>query len=259
MLRERPGGRHTLLALLALAALFIVAGCGVNSTSKKAPSATQILASANDAKISDYTFTYNVSVNLGNLVPTSNPGDTSDSDLFGSGSFTMNGDGKVTTDPQRADITLNMSLGSYTITGEEIVDGTTSYTKISGLGDLGGASGDQWIKTDLGGLGAAGGFGGLFDTSTFTSYKNLKGVTLVGKDTLNGVPVYHLKGTQAVNASGLSVNATTDLWVRQDNYFPVKLVEQFGGSVSGSATITFTAINSGFTIATPAPDQVASS
>lgn len=257
MLRERPGGRHTLLALLALAALFIVAGCGVNSTAKKAPSATQILASANDAKIRDYSFTYNVSINLGNLVPTSNPGDTSS--LFGSDAFTMNGDGKVTTDPQRADITLNMPLGSYTVTGEEVVDGTTSYTKIAGLGALDGTGGDQWIKTDLGSLGATGGFGSLFDTSTFTSYKNLKGVTLVGKDTLNGVPVYHLKGAQSVNASGMSVNATTDLWVRQDNYFPAKLVEQFGGSVSGGATITFTAINSGFTIATPSPDQVASS
>lgn len=256
MLRERPGGRHTLLALLALTALFIVSGCGANSTAKKSPSATQILASANNAKISDYSFTYNVSINLGNLVPTSNPTDTSS--LFGSGSFTMNGDGKVTTDPQRADITLNMSLGSYTVTGEEIVDGATSYTKISGLGALGGTSGDQWIKTDLGGLGAAGGFGGLFDTSAFTSYKNLKGVSLVGTDTINGVPVYHLKGTQTISASGISVNATTDLYVRQDNYFPVKLTEQFGGSASGSATITFTAINKGLTIATPSPDQVAS-
>lgn len=257
MLRERPTGRHTLLALIALTALFIVAGCGVNNTSKKSLSATQILASANDAKISDYTFTYNLSINLSNLVPTSSPIDTSS--LFGSGSFTMNGDGKVTTDPQRADITLNMSLGSYTISGEEIVDGATSYTKISGLADFGGSNGDQWVKTDLGGLGAAGGFGGLFDTSTLTSYKNLKGVSLVGTDTMNGAPVYHLKGTQTVSASGVSVNATTDLWVRQDNYFPVKLAEQFGGTVSGSATITFTAINSGVTIATPAPDQVASS
>lgn len=253
MIRERPGGRHTLLTLLALTALCIVAGCGLNSTAKKTPDASQILASANDAKISDYTFTYNLSINLGNLVPTSSPDDTSS--LFGSGSFTMNGDGKVTTDPQRADITLNMSLGSYAVTGEEIVDGAASYTNISGLD---GTTSDQWIKTDLGSLGVAGGFGGLFDTSTFTSYKNLKGVTLVGADTINGVAVYHLKGTQTINASEMSVNATTDLWVRQDNDFPVKLVEQFGGAFSGTATIIFRAINSGFTIATPPPDQVTS-
>ena len=59
-----------------------------------------------------------------------------------------------------------------------------------------------------------------------------------------------------------SIETTTeDLWVRQSDYYPVKIMAHGAGTNKGTSitvdvTATFTAWNSGVTITPPPPDQV---
>jgi hypothetical protein len=88
---------------------------------------------------------------------------------------------------------------------------------------------------------------------------------LVGTETINGVQTYHLRGTvqtPVTPGANQSIETTTeDLWMRQSDYYPVKIVAHGAGSSKGTSitvdvTATFTAWNSGVTITPPAPDQV---
>ncbi|HEX6122623.1 MAG TPA: hypothetical protein VFY89_05655, partial [Ktedonobacterales bacterium] len=126
---------------------------------------------------------------------------------------------------------------------------------VPALGQLLGDSGTNWIKLPIGEVSS------VLDTSVFDKFEQLTEAKNVGADTLNGVSVWHLQGKQTY--SGIS--ATEDFYVRQDNYYPVKIVLKGDGSVpteiAGSAdapsatvniTITVAKINSGLTIALPA-------
>jgi hypothetical protein len=90
--------------------------------------------------------------------------------------------------------------------------------------------------------------------SQLTGYESLQNAKLVGAETLNGVNVWHLTGTG--NSGGS--NVAYDLYVRQDNYYPVKLVGKSSGTDQGTLTIDFTGVNTGATISLPPADQVQS-
>lgn len=216
--------------------MLALVGCGVNSPggaqATATPNAQTILQRAQAVQINDLTFTMTI--------------DTTFSGTTANGT----GNGTITKSPQRAQISLTLTASGTSFTLQEITDSVTNtgYTKISGL-DLPGFSGDKWTKTSLGGAQS------LFDTSQFTDYSNFQDVKLAGSETVNGVKVWHLTGT--TNAAG--ANATDDLYVRQDNYYPVKAVVKSTGSDQGTVTIDFTGVNTGATIALPPASEVQSS
>lgn len=228
--------RGRLLALLVpalLAAVFMLAGCGVSGLGGAAPTATpsaaQIIQNAQNFKITDAIFTMTLNGS------------------FGGQSASGTADGKLTKSPARYDITFNLTASGEQIAFETVSDGTSNsiYTKFTQPSLL--ATG-KWTKSS-GGSGA-----GVFDPSQLTDYSQIKNVTLVGKDTVNGVAVWHLKGQTTDSGE----TAAIDVYVRQDNYAPVQFKVQGSGSSSLSAVITFTAVNSGISIALPPADQVQS-
>ena len=158
------------------------------------------------------------------------------------------GSGKITKNPDRADIQLSLPIAvggvTETIQFEIITDGTNEYTMISGDPVL--STNGKWLETSAGSSSSI----TPFDPSQVTNLGGLSNATLVGSDTLNGVAVWHLTATDAASAG------TSDIYVRQDNYQPVKLTLNETGTTPGTFTINFTSFNTGLTIATPSPDQV---
>jgi hypothetical protein len=130
------------------------------------------------------------------------------------------------------------------------VDGNVIYVKLN----------DKWLKVSLGSASNA-----EFNYDFLALVEQLQNPGLVGTEAINGVQTYHLRGTvQAPVTPGAnqSIETTTeDLWVRQSDYYPVKIVAHGSGSNKGTSitvdvTATFTAWNSGVTITPPPPDQV---
>jgi hypothetical protein len=228
--------RHTMaglpIASLALFGMLALSACGVgglgaSATPTATPTAAMILQQAKQAKVTDATFTMTLN------------GTTSGT------TFTGTGSGKLTTNPSRSDITFNLTAAGLQIAFEMITDDATNttYTKYTSPAIL---ASDKWTKA------ASGAGGSPVDTSSFTNYGDLANVTLVGKDTVNGEAVWHLKGS----SSSASTPGSGDLYIRQDNYYPVKFDIQSTGATSGDITLVFTAVNSGTTISLPPADQV---
>lgn len=223
------------LLLGALAALALT-GCGINSLggakATATPNAQTILQRAQAVQINDLSFTMNLDSTFAGTAATGN----------GNGTFTKN--------PQRVQLSLALNSNGTSFTLQEIADvaSSTSYTKISGL-DLPGFNGDKWIKSSLGGSAS------LFDPSQLTNYSQLTNAKLAGAETLNGVKVWHLTGTSSSSGS----TGTYDVYVRQDNYYPVKSVVKTTGADQGTITIDYTGVNTGATIALPPASEVQSS
>jgi hypothetical protein len=230
LVRRSVAGALVLFGILALTA------CGAGLPGVAGPTATPnvqtILQRVQQAKYNDATFTLNFTGS------------------FSGTTSTGTGNGKITKNPERADISLTLSVSGQQITVESITDKATNaaYTKISGL-DLPGFDGSKWTKTDLGSSSSS-----LFDTSQITDFsKDLKNLKLVGNDTVDGTKVWHITGTSTAGGQ----NSTIDMYVTQDgNYYPKKVVVTSTGSAAGTFTLDFTSFNTGITISLPPADQV---
>jgi hypothetical protein len=235
----RVFGRRFSLVSLALPALLmlLLAACststsdgGATATNTVAPSAQarEILAKAQAVKLKDATLKTHVTTKRG------------------SQTVTLDGTARTTADPRRVEVAGTASLG---IPYHAIVDGNVIYIQAN----------DKWLKYTLGNANAE------FNYDFIALITQLQNPGLVGTETVDGVQTYHLRGTvQAPVTPGAnqSIETTTeDLWVRQSDYYPVKIVAHGSGSSKGTSitvdvTATFTAWNSGVTIAPPSPDQV---
>lgn len=221
---------------------FALASCGVGGIGGAAPtatatlpSATAIIQRAQNAQINDAAFTMSFS------------GVWSDQAIAGTAN------GKLTKNPPRYDMTLSYnSGGTYTSNGQELVfetigDGITNTTYTRLLQPAALASG-KWTKA-IGGTS-----GSLFDATQFIDYRQIMHPTLAGKDTINGVAVWHIKGE--VTAAGAT--GGVDLFVRQDTYEPVRIAGLVPGSSANlHVVLTFTSVNAGnISIALPSAGQV---
>lgn len=211
--------------LLLLWGMLTLAACGVSTPSKitlgspATPDAATIVKNVGKADVKDATFTLNATTTMQGA------------------NTTLSGTGKLTLNPTRTDIVLNTTIQQTAVTVEVITDGSTSYTKLSGIPGLPAT----WTKASTGASSSV-------DTSQFTKYGNLNNATLVGVETVNGTVVYHLKGE--------SGGYQQDVYVRRDNYYPVKVVVHGTSSAAFDATIVFTAINTGITITPPPASEV---
>ena len=237
-----PKGHFIATALVSLSVLFMAACGGVNIAKPLTPA--QILAnSQNPSSLKDTTF--DMTINVG----------------IGANSIAFTGGGKITRNPNRSDVNFSGSLLGQTFADEIITDGNDSYSKSTPS-----TTGDKWLKT----TGGASGTSGLgVDPSSLTSFGNLKNVTLVGTETINGHQAYHLKGT-VLSGTPTPVTGTPtastdtnqeDLWVLTDNFYPLKVNVVSSTTVAGTATtstvvITFKTWNTGITISVPPPSDV---
>jgi hypothetical protein len=205
-------------------------GDGATTTGTVVPSAQarEILAKAQAVKLRDAT--------LKTLVTTKR----------GSQTVTLDGTARTTANPRRVEVVGTASLG---VPYHAIVDGNAIYINLN----------DKWLKYVAGNANAE------FNYDFIALIEQLQDPGLVGTETINGAQTYHLRGTvQASVTPGAnqSIETTTeDLWVRQSDYYPIKIVAHGGGSNKGTTitvdvTATFTAWNSGVTITPPPPDQV---
>jgi hypothetical protein len=206
------------------------ANAGASATGTVAPSASarEILTKAQAVKLKDATLKTQVTTKRG------------------SQTVTLDGTARTTASPRRVEVAGTASLG---VPYQAIVDGNTIYIKLA----------DKWLKVPVGSANAE------FNYDFIALVEQLQNPTLVGTETINGFQTYHLRGTvQAPVTPGANqkIETTTeDLWVRQDNYYPAKIVAHGGGSNNGTSvtvdvTATFTAWNSGITITPPPADQV---
>jgi hypothetical protein len=239
------------LALAPVVAALTLSACGFPGANAQTLDAQTVLLRAQSAAINDLTFTADgtFAVDLGGLAQAT-----------GSSTSTISLDatiaGKITKSPQRADLSLSTS-GSQDAMLEIITDSASQsgYLNVPALGQLLGNSAGGWIKLPIGDVSS------VIDTSLFDKFEQLTEAKNVGSDSIGGVSVWHLQGKQTFDGA----NATEDFYVRQDNYYPVKVVVKGDASVptavaggAGGAgatvnvTINITKINSGLTIALPA-------
>src|SRR5262249_6022715 len=154
--------------------------------------ATTILAQVQKIQLKDASFNASFTGTLSSQL-----GGSSSSRATGAGS------GKITASPKRADVALNLDAGSVQLPIEALLNaelGDVYLTSpfISAL--LGG--GGAWVKLSLGsgnggGNGAGGFSAGDFDITQVLDFTQLVNVSLVGSESLSGIPVYHLKGDDA--------------------------------------------------------------
>jgi hypothetical protein len=252
------------LALL-LGTLATVAACGAPAGP---PTAAVVLRQAQNAPITDLRFTANgtFASALGALLGGQNG--ASGSTL----SFQAMVTGTLTTAPKRADLALSFgqqqqAQSAQGVAVEIITDAATQtgYVRLPGLAQLG-LGANQWLKLPLDGV------TGYLDPALFSNFEQLTHATMVGSETIGGVAVYHLRGTQQL-PQGLG-SASEDFYVRQDNAFPVRVTLQgavqvptqvagggAGATGSGPAasvqvTISFTGVNTGATVSLPSSSQV---
>jgi hypothetical protein len=232
----------TWLAPALLMGTLTLAACGSSSTGTggtggNTPDAATILQKAKAVQINDETYTMSLS--------TTAAGQTN----------TLTVNGESTKNPQREQLDMTVSANgtnaSYTLL--EDTAGKADYVKFSNAGSLGLPTG-KWIKmpTTSAQTLASG-------VDTLLNYSEVANPKLVGSEQLGGVAVWHLQATETLTATptaGASGTGTADLYFRQDNYYPVKVTAKTAGTDAANATITWTAINSGITIAVPAASDV---
>ncbi|HEX6544061.1 MAG TPA: DUF2092 domain-containing protein [Ktedonobacterales bacterium] len=227
--RPRP---FFIVLLATVAVLLAFAGCAVPgspSASKPQPTATpsaqSILTKAQNVHLADETFTLT-------MKGTSN-----------GTALDMTGDGKATENPPVLSMTLNMDVSGTKITLEEVMDGTNNatYTRITAPAQL---ASNTWKKeTDSSGSGSGS------DMLVRSLYDKLSNTKLLGTEQVNGVATWHIQGTVTGASSG--DNETIDIFVRQSDYMPAKMVVHTGGSDSLDATLTYTSFNTGVKIEIP--------
>jgi hypothetical protein len=219
-----------LLMLLLAACSTSTSDGDASSTSTVAPSAQarEILAKAQAVKLKDAT--------LKTLATTKR----------GTQTVTLDGTARTTADPRRIEV---VGTASQVVPYHAVVDGNVIYIKLN----------NKWLKVSVGSANAE------FNYDFLSLVEQLQNPSLVGTETINDVQTYHLHGTvqaPVTPSAGQSIETTTeDLWVRQSDYYPVKIVAHGAGTNKGTSitldvTATFIAWNSGVTITPPPPDQV---
>lgn len=240
----RVFARRSAVTALAAAAVLAVAAC---SPASVAPlTAQQILTKSQQSSLKDTAFNLTFAAVTAGL------------------NVTFTGNGKLTKNPSRSEFVLNASVLGQSLKIDEITDDATNstYTQTTGIG----ATGTQWVKTSNTSASSAN------PGSSATNFGDIQNPTLVGKETLNGIATYHVKGTAKSSASAATSadTAIEEVWVRQDNFYPVKVVYTIvpatttptptitssGSDVTGTMTLTFTSWNTGLTIALPPPSEV---
>jgi hypothetical protein len=227
-----------------LVGVMSLAACGASSTSTQATptptlSAQQILQNADHATISDMAFTLSGTENISGTT----------------GSIT--GSAKVTKSPARVEMTITIPYTGTQLSVSFIVDAPTSTVYIKFGPNALGVPSNVWYKdSTTGTLGSSFASIGSQLTSP-TNYTNLQNPTLVGSETINGVAVWHIRGTDSSGstptAGATSTSGVTDdLYLRQDNYYPVKVVITGDGA---NLTVNVTSVNTGITITLPANAQ----
>jgi hypothetical protein len=248
MIRNAAGHR---LAACLLPALLVgvmsLAACRRSGTSAQATptptlSAQQILQHAKAVAISDMAFTF------------------TSTDFTGNG-----GSAEFTKSPARVEMTFTIPDNGVPISASMILDTPTStfYFKFGSPGF--GVPANVWYKdSTTGTFGST--FSGMVGTfSTCATFNNLSDATLAGSDTVHGVAVWHIKGTETAagpcgsssssTGTGTSISPTSsgsasvDVYVRQSNYYPVKATIAGDGA---NTTFTYTSVNTGLTITLPA-------
>jgi hypothetical protein len=231
----RRKANWVVVGLLTLVGTLALSACGVSGlgAAQPTPDAKTILANVGKIQYKDIEFKMTLS---GSSAGTGVSGD---------------GTGVITMSPKRAKITFNLTSGGQQIAFDTIedIDGNTVYFKFSSA-LFPGLPTDKWIKADAGGTLSS--LTNAFDTSQLTNFNQISNATLKGSETVDGVLVWHLTGTESSN--GTTANA--DLYIRQDNNHPYKIVAHAAGSTSADVTITFTGINTGATVDLPPADQV---
>ena len=243
-MRRRIIFSSTLIAFVLLAAG--LAGCGALNLGGARPTATPdaatILQRASTASYKDATFTLTVSSVI-------------------SGTTTNGtGSGALTKSPERAKITLNIpftfegttSNVTFDIVEDKATDST--YTRITGLPSIGGISlgSDKWTKTTT----SSGAGDSPVDVSSVIDVNKVKDAKRIGVETLDGAAVYHIQSTRStttttVGSTPTTINATTDIYVRTDNYRVQKISSHSTGDTAADVTLTFTAYDTGVTIDLP--------
>ncbi len=226
------GGSALIAACLAVSVL-ATAACGATST--KPLTAAEIAQKTTQSDLKDTAFKLTASISASGL------------------NIVFTGNGKFTKSPPRAELILHTSLLGTTVTIDDITAGGYDYTKTTP------SKTTKYVKTksnSSSGLGVSGG--------SFTDFGSIGNPTLVGTETVDGYQTYHLRGTPTTatpTAGSSSTPGTEDLWVKTDNFYPVKAMLTQTSSVSGQTasenlTITFTSWNTGLTINVPPANDV---
>lgn len=236
---QPPTLKSFFVIIFALASMVIISGCSLGAgpvakpTATATPTAQQILTHAQNAKLTDETFTLTMQT-AADATPQTTPSTI--------GSINATATGKATSNPERVALSMSMTAASTTIAFDEVFDGPTktTYIKITAPAAL---ATNTWQKNPSG--------SDLFSASSMQllpSYDKVTNAKLVGGEQLNGVSVWHVQGT--ITQSGIS--ETTDIFVRQSDYLPAKMVLHTTGATALDLTIVYTAVNSGITIEIPA-------
>ncbi len=223
--------------MLAVAGMLALGACGVSGVGAAKPTPTPdaatILASVQKVQYKDISFKMTLS------------GSSSGTDVSGDAS------GVITTSPKRAQVTMNLTTSGQQLAFDVIEDSATNTTYVKfNSAFIPGLPTDKWIKQS--GSGSFDSLTKAFDTSQITNFGQISGATLKGTETVDGVQVWHLTGSETEGGT----TGTADVYIRQDNHYPYKLVVHSAGGSSGDATITFTGINTGATVTLPTADQV---
>ncbi len=240
-----------LVALVGLLALLALAACSrttARANVTPSPSAAAILQQASQASYKDVTFALTFTMT------------TQGQTVTGTGS------GKATTHPVRVDELLSFPLvvsgKTLQVTAESIIDVATNAAYVKYTGIPGHTT--RWTKVSLSAVAASMGI----DYSSLTSFNSLQNARVIGAETIDGVAVWHIRAdfgatstpttsTPAAKASTPTATATpavtttADVYIRQDNSYPVKETAHTSGSTPIDMTVTFTKYDSGLSITLP--------
>jgi hypothetical protein len=199
MLRRKAG--WIVGGLLVLVGTLALSACGLPTqiAAKPTPTPNAQTILANVAKIVYKDIEFNLTV----------AGSSSTAGASGTGS------GVITTSPKRAKISFSLTSGGQQIAFDTIedIDGNTVYIKFS-TALFPGIPTDQWIKASAGGTLSS--LTSAFDPSQLTNFSQMSNATLKDSETVDGVQVWHLTGTDTSNGS----TSNADLYIRQDNNEP---------------------------------------
>jgi hypothetical protein len=85
-------------------------------------------------------------------------------------------------------------------------------------------------------------------SSKIAHYYDLQGAKLLGTETVNGSPTYHIRGTAVNDGQAF----TMDVWARTDNLYPAQIWEMYAFNNQSSYYLFIaTAYNTGATISIP--------
>ena len=154
----------------------------------------------------------------------------------GNQTVVLSGPGAFDTKSGQGSMHVNLAVGTLTAPLDEVLDGTDAYIR-SPLLTAALPAGKKWLKVDLAKAGAAAGFNlsvlGAQDPGKALSYlRNLKDVTVVGKETVGGVSTTHYRAVAAGSA-------TYDAWVGDDGYIHrIRVVSTSGAKVSATTDLS---------------------